>query len=280
MNEAYDGIEIIDPLEALEHKRRGIDARGLLMCWERPDPRATYYMGIDPTRGIVGWRRDLRLQQDKNIDNGVIEVVKLGRNNMPDIQVAEYAAPVDPQDLARVGVKVGRMYSGAAERGCLCICETNGVGITCQADMLHKYHYYNMYIWEKLGSTAGVQRTTVYGWQASRDANIALFQRGHRHIVKSGVTINSPWLADEMADAIADWNVMNVRAKYGAHDDRLRAFFLALWAAHSWSYDQQDTSERTVEERMQNPAATDMTADEMNDFIEDELERALPQERF
>src|ERR1035437_3529346 len=110
MSETHEDLTIVtDPLEALEHKRRKIDPRGFLFCWKRPEPNATYYMGIDPTRGVTGWSRTMRSMADRTIDNGVIEVLKLGRRGLPDEQVAEYAAPIDPQDLATVGAKVGRL---------------------------------------------------------------------------------------------------------------------------------------------------------------------------
>lgn len=275
MSESCEGMEVVAPQEAAEHRRRQIDPRGLLLVWKKPDPYSTYYMGIDPTRGITGWNRNVRLQQDKNIDNGVIEVLKLGRRGQPDEQVAEYAAPVDTLDLARVGAKIGRMYSGTSERGCLAIIETTGVGVTTQEEMLRRYNYYNMFVWEKLGGTA-VQRTTVYGWQATRDSNLALFLKCHRHVDQDRVKINSPWLADEMADATSDWVTAQVRAKWGAHDDRLRAFFLSIWAAHSWSYAEDDARDlERAGEKQVNLAATDLSAEEMGDLLDEEFGRAM-----
>lgn len=278
--EHADGLGIAH-IEAVEHRRHKLDVRGLLLCWRKPDPHSTYYMGIDPTRGITGWNRDLRLQQDKNIDNGVIEVLRLGRRGEPDEQVAEYAAPIDTLDLARVAAKVGRLYSGTSDRGCMAIVETTGVGITTQEEMLRRYHYYNMYIWEKLGSTQGVQRTTVYGWQASKDSNLALWLKCHRHMDQKRVLINSPWLVDECADATSDWVTAQVRAKWGAHDDRLRAFFLSIWAAHSWSYADEDATDLArQDEPARNLAATDLTVDEMGDTLDEEWDRLMPHERM
>lgn len=272
MSDTFEGLEIIEAQEAkdrLEHKRRQIDPRGLLFTWEAPSSRETYYLGVDPTRGVTGWTRNLRLQQDKAIDNGVVEVLKLGRNGAPDVQVAEYAAPVDTIDLACIATKIGRLYSGNAERGCLAIVETTGVGITTQEEMLRKYHYHNMYVWEKLGGVQGVQRTSVYGWQATKDSNLALWVKCHRHLDKGRVIVNSPWLVDEMADATMDWTTQTVRAKWSKHDDRLRAFFLTLWAAHSWSYEEPEAVGVQADGRPINYVASDYTVEEMSEALDE-----------
>lgn len=279
MSETFEGLAVIDdPLEALEHKRRKIDHRGLLFCWKKPDPHATYYMGIDPTRGVSGWSRTMRTMADAKVDNGAIEVLRLGRRGLPDEQVAEFAAPIDPQDLATVATKVGRMYSGTSERGCLAIVETTGVGVTTQEDMLRKYKYFNMYVWKKLGGME-VHRTTTFGWQATPDSNLALFLKGTRHIEKNRVIINSPWLVDEMADAVSDWNTMRTKSKWGSHDDLLRAFLLSVWSAHDWEYADDDAHDAVhTDEKPLNLAASDLSTEEMDDYLAEEFENTMMRE--
>ena len=142
------------------------DPRGMVLMFEPPSIKETYVLGCDPTVGRVGWNRILRTRDDLRTDNGAIEVIKVGRNGKPDIQVCEYAAPIDPEDLADVCNMLGRLYAGSDESGqCLCIIEVYpGPGLLTQRKMLNALGYYNMFIWKYLDSMS-VKLTTSLGWQ-------------------------------------------------------------------------------------------------------------------
>src|SRR5581483_3290707 len=92
------------------------DPRGVVFLYEPPNPRSRYILGCDPTQGRTGWSRYNRSEDDAKIDNGAIEVIRIGRGEpdtpgfIPDTQVAEFAAPVDPYDLAGVVNVLGRLY--------------------------------------------------------------------------------------------------------------------------------------------------------------------------
>ena len=49
-----------------------------------------------------------------------------------------------------------------------------------------------------------------------------------------------PYLAEELAHCEADELKMTAKASSGKHDDRVRAFLMAIWAAHDWSYQVED----------------------------------------
>ncbi len=93
------------------------DPRGLFMVWEPPKQRETYILGIDPAGGIQGWDRKLRTSSDGSTDNSVIEVLRVGHRGDPDVQVAEFAAPVNPLDLCTYANAIGRAYAGRDETG-------------------------------------------------------------------------------------------------------------------------------------------------------------------
>ena len=99
------------------------DPRGIIWLYEPPSPRARYVMGVDASQGRTGWSRYNRTEDDSEIDNGAIEVIRLGTGEpghpgfTPDVQVAEYAAPIDPYDLATVANTMGRLYGGRNEDG-------------------------------------------------------------------------------------------------------------------------------------------------------------------
>src|SRR5262245_12722392 len=95
-----------------------LDPRGIVWIYEPPITRAKYVMGVDPTFGKPQWNRFNRTEDDHVVDNGAIEIIRVGRGEpgkegfRPDVQVCEYAAPVDPYDLAAIANALGRLYAG------------------------------------------------------------------------------------------------------------------------------------------------------------------------
>jgi len=254
-----------------------LDPRGMVLMLEPPSQRETYIMGIDPTVGIVGWDRHHRTRDDLRTDNGAIEIIRVGRNGKPDMQVCEYAAPIDPEDLADVANVLGRLYAGQEENGqCLCIIEVYpGPGLLTQRKMLNHLGYTNMFIWKYLDSVS-VRMTTSLGWQSSPKSVRDLWIRGTRHISLDKIRVTSPYLAEELAHCEADELKMTAKASSGKHDDRVRAFLMAIWAAHDWSYQVDD---RKVEVSTFKPVdwqRSDISAEKMYEqwdtFLDDMLE--------
>lgn len=241
-----------------------MDPRGLVLVSEPPNPRATYMMGIDPTVGLVGWNRHKRTRDDFRTDNGAIEIVKLGTAGKPDIQVCEYAAPIDPEDLAEVANILGRMYSGNDESGqCECVIEVYpGPGLLTQRKMMDHLGYSNMWRWQYLdGST--VRATNSFGWQSSPKSVRDLWIRGTRHITRAQVKILSPYLAEELAYCEPDERKMTAKATSGKHDDRVRAFLMAIWALHDWNYQVEDTPSIVTEGKVADWQASDVSVEKM-----------------
>jgi len=236
------------------------DPRGIIWMYEEPQTRATYVMGIDPTVGITNWDRSLRTIDDFKTDNGAIEILRVGRQGKPDVQVCEYAAPIDPEDLADVANALGRLYSGQDENEqCLCIIEVYpGPGLLTLRKMINQYGYTNHFIWKYLDSYT-TKPTNSLGWTASPKSVRDLWIRGSRHINRGGITIHSRHFVEEMTDAEQDPVKMTAKAAYGAHDDRLRALLMAIWAAHDWSAQIETESHSRVESGV--PAANWQTSD-------------------
>lgn len=212
------------------------DPRGLVWIYEPPQPKAAYVMGIDPTVGITSWDRSLRTEDDFKTDNGAIEIIRLGRNGKPDVQVAEYAAPIDPEDLADVANALGRLYAGSDEdEQCLCIIEVYpGPGLLTLRKMINDYGYTRHFVWKYLDSLQ-TKPTNSLGWQASPKSVRDLWIRGSRHINRGDLLLRSDALTEEMTDCEQDPVKMTAKAVFGRHDDRVRAVLLCLWAAHDWS---------------------------------------------
>lgn len=239
------------------------DPRGLLLIFEPPHPGATYVMGIDPTVGIVGWNRHIKTRDDLRTDNGAIEVVKLGTKGGPDVQVAEYAAPIDPEDLADVATFLGRLYHGRDEEECLCIIEVYpGPGLLTQRRMINNHNYTNHFIWKYLDSMMP-KTTASLGWQSSPKSVRDLWIRGTRHISLDKVRVLSPYLSEELAHCEADELKMTAKASSGMHDDRVRAFLMAIWALHDWNYQIEEPKPEALEGPAPNWQASDISYDKM-----------------
>lgn len=222
------------------------DSRGILWMWEPPSQTAEYVVGVDPTVGITGWNRWLRKQDDIRTDNAAVEVIRCGN---PDVQVAEYAAPIDPEELAAVVNAIGRMYGGRHEdQQALCIIEVYpGMGLVTQRELISRFGYTNLPSW-RYEEQMLPRATKRIGWYSSRDTRKMLWSRGGRHIHQRKVFVQSQWLVEEMADCTPD-NFLSAtgRAGYGAHDDRVVAFLLALWAANEWSMNFEPTEKAQVD---------------------------------
>jgi hypothetical protein len=251
-----------------------LDPRGLVCMWEPPNPRGVYVMGIDPTVGITGWDRHNRSKDDFRIDNGAIEIIRVGSESgdRPDVQVCEYAAPIDPEDLADVANALGRLYCGHDEsEQCLCIIEVYpGPGLLTQRKLINVHGYTNHFVWKYL-DTLATRPTMSLGWQSSPKSVRDLWIRGTRHISRGQLIIKSKWLAEELSDCEADLLKMTAKASYGRHDDRVRAMLMSTWAAHDWSFQIEfDTPQPISEDSgLPNWQASDCSYDKMMDSWND-----------
>ncbi len=243
------GSRSISPLPANE---MDTDGRGILWIYEHPRPNATYFISGDPTVGKTGWSRWNRTDDDMDVDNAALEVVRKGK--FVDVQVAEFAAPVDAVDFAPILNAVGRLYRGNDEEGMApMIVEATGPGAVTIRELIDRFQYTNQFLWHYYGGTMAPQaagKGNKVGWYSSRSANKDLWMRGTHHIHNGKVKLYSTHLIEEMADCLADSFTLIGEARHGRHDDRVFAMLLALWLAHGWStgiIDEQDLESRAVQ---------------------------------
>jgi len=251
------------------------DPRGLLLMYEPPMKRAKYVMGLDPTEGITGWNRGSRVAGDEKTDNGAIEIFRIdgakelvwetkpnpagpGNLKLPvidpitkqqkvlyrDVQVAEFAAPCDAVEIARVANVLGRIYAGDEDDQCELIWEAwPGPGILSTQELL-RLGYGNLWHWEYIDSVA--EETNRMGWRSTRESQKLLWYRSRRHLMNRQALIRSTFLKDEYANAEIDVEKMRARAAYGYHDDRFQAANMVFWAGHKWTYDVERTDEQVT----------------------------------
>lgn len=253
------------------------DPRGFLWVWEQPNARASYVVGVDPVLGIAGWNRAIRSKDDANRDNAAIEVFRIG-GTTPDIQVAEYAAPVDPYDLADIVNVIGRMYGGSHEDGqaLVGIEVYPGQGIMTQRELISRYGYINLPPW-RYEDTFLPKATSRLGWYSTRSSRQVLWARGLSHLQRKMAVLRSPWLVEEMADCTPDsFLAATGRARYGLHDDRVVACLLALWYANEWSMAFEPSENSPVETGTQPKwEASDLTVEKMYEAWEEQFSRLV-----
>lgn len=263
----------------------GNDERGLLWMWETPQQNAEYVIGIDPTVGLTGWSRwtgggekflsGAYTGDDAKTDNAVIEVLrKAKRAGEPDVQVAEFAAPCDPYELAPIVNFIGRLYAGNNEeqQALACIEVYPGPGLWTQNELVNRFGYINLPPWRYEDGLLP-KLTKKYGWFSSKASRRDLWIRGIRHITTGGITINSPWLVEEMTKCVQD-NFLSVtsRAAYGAKDDRVVATLIAIWYAHEWGLEMNAPEAAPLEvSGGADYQAMDCTAEEMSSMWSDKF---------
>ena len=245
--------------EMLDH-----DPRGLILMYEPPRFNCHYVLGADPSVGITGWDRTLRSKDDVKTDNASVEVI---RKRTPDVQVAEYAAPIDAYELAKVINFLGRMYSGANEDGQALACIEMNIGWATQTELINRYGYTNLPPW-RLESGLTPHITKKYGWYSSRSTRKDLWIKGMRHINARSIKLNSEPLIEEMTDCTWDnfLSMNTASAIYGRHDDRVVALLIAIWYAHEWSLEWAPTETAPAQQAdLPDYQASAMTAEEMSE---------------
>lgn len=223
------------------------DPRGVMLMWEPPQKNAKYILGCDASEGITGWSRATRTDDDFKTDNGVVEVFKIdgirelvwdekaeaeedrkqpGKRtariplidkhtrqqgvHYRDLQVAEFAAPCDAVEIARVANVIGRLYRGDEEDEAELIWEAYpGCGMLTTQELL-RLGYSNLWHWEYI--TEQAEETNRLGWRSGRESMKVLWYRSRRHLMQRNVVIRSKWLLDELAGAEIDMAKMRARA--------------------------------------------------------------------
>ncbi len=237
------------------------DPRGILWLWEPPSKGARYVLGADPTVGRTSWTRYSRVKEDHATDNAALEIIKVGKDGAKDVQVAEYAAPVDAFEFGYIINMLARLYAGEEEESCKVIIEVfPGPGAGTLQTVL-QCGLTNLFRWEYYGDSVATP-TKALGWHANQRTNRDLWVKASRHMILQQVIVRSPWLVEEISDAR-----LNVEKDYaenpGGHDDRMRAFCLALWVANSWSMSTERITQKVTTTEHVDWQASDMSLEDI-----------------
>ncbi len=271
------------------------DPRGIIWIWEQPDPRYKYVQACDPPGGggIPKWSRLVRTSSDINIDNGAVQVwrrepprgpcekchglgwlpteqknVQLecaicdgrGRLGGRAVQVVDFAAPMDAEEIAVIPYILGRIYRGTSDMDeCELIINRISVGMLTVRTLQNK-GYTNLWQTEAVHDGLTIKTLAQIGFNEHPSTVPILHSRGRLLIIRRDMEPRSKWLVKELGDAVVKtvgtqtenssslktYERFYVPPGSGRHDDRMTTMLLAGWALFPVR-DGDDLSETPIE---------------------------------
>ncbi len=196
-----DGHYLPVPLEKREHFNR-------LYLWEYPpDPNAQYYLGADAGEGV-------------GQDYSVIELLRAGFQNAPDVQVGEWVGYEPPEAFARVIFSLATLFNR-----CEVAVEYNGPGRATADYLKNQLEYPNLYIPRQTDRYKN-QLASFMHWQTTPKTKPLLRAKMNETLLEDGIVIQSEYLLSELrlCEAVGE----SFAAKEG-HDDAAMAGTIALY---------------------------------------------------
>jgi hypothetical protein len=257
------------------------DPRGIVWLYEQPSPHAIYAGASDPAGGIPRWSRQARTQDDVKKDNGTVQIWRKERSMEPcanchalgwlptdqpnqkgvqlecvvcegrgrtggrAVQVVDFAAPLDPEDLALYAFVLGRIFRGASDMDeCELIVNRISIGVLTIRTLQNRYSYTNLWQTEAVADGTTIRVLDQIGFYEHPSTVPMLHSRGRLLIVRRDMEPRSKWLVKELGDAVVrtvgaqsekgggtlrTYERFVVPPGPGRHDDRMITQFLAGW---------------------------------------------------
>lgn len=216
-----------------DYKRvsKTVDYNGRLYIYHPPAQGVDYAIGVD-TGGGHGYEHD----------NTAVEVTAIGKQGLPDSQVAEWASCfVSHVEAYAFVMAIATLYkshyddNSALREPLVSIEQLAAVGDTVQVQMrkmgYSRFHHFIRYDAKNLNKG----RASRLGWYTTGWSRPMLID-GFVHSVRNGwVTINSPFLLAEMDDFEVHYTASGKEKKEhssGGHDDRLFSQAISIFTAH------------------------------------------------
>jgi len=212
------------------------NVNGLLLTFEKYDPRAEYFIGADVGGGM-------------ELSNSVAHILKAGTLNTPDIQVAEWASNThSPTEFAHILNCLGNAYwnNEMDLPACLNV-EMNNYGHVVIASLVEQLDYMNLY--QNIDVTKVTRKGgPQWGMNVTPKSRVPLVMLGESRLKSGQWEVWSPYFIQEMAD----FQITNIQSTDALQkeiladagkaagkilDDRLFAGFHALWACNSMNPD-------------------------------------------
>lgn len=179
-----------------------------LYLWEQPRANDAYYLGVDVGDGIVGG------------DFSVIEVLRAGHGNSPDVQVGEWVGYEPPIAFAKIVYALGFYFNR-----CEIAVEYAREGMTTANALMNDLEYPNIYRPRNDDRLKG-QFAAYMHWQTTSKTKPGLLVRMNETLLEDQIVIRSQYLLDELRRCVKDGVTF---AGLGGHDDSAVAMCISLF---------------------------------------------------
>ena len=187
--------------------------------WEMPEPGAEYYIGVDVAMGDGG-------------DFSVVEVLRIGRGQQPDVQVAEWRGWINPTDLANVAAAIGYWYNQ-----CEIAIEVNNEGAVTNNHIFRVLEYDPLYRWKYIDKISNFI-TPYFGWYTNSKTRPLIIVKGREALMEKTIILRSEDLVDEMMAFTREEDEEKFMGR-GTPDDRVMALLITRYCAHEFDYADQ-----------------------------------------
>lgn len=175
--------------------------------WEQPDPSKIYYIAADAGEGI-------------GQDPSVIEILRAGFLNEPDVQVGEWVGYEPPEAFARILYSVG-WYFNRAEIAV----EYNGPGRATADYLMNQIEYPNLYTPRNTDRVKNPFKSYQH-WETTSKTKPLIRAKMNETLLENGIIIQSEYLLAEMRACEVDGESF---AAMEGHDDAAMSFCIGLY---------------------------------------------------
>lgn len=195
-----------------------------LRVWERPEPGVEYYLGADVAMGDGG-------------DLSSAFVMKVGRGQHPDVQVAEWNGWINATNFAYLLAGLGYWYNE-----CEISCEMNDVGKLTNSELFRIIEYPNIYRWKHVDKIKNFI-TDYFGWMTNHKTRDIIISKTREALMEGTIILRSDYLIDKMMAFTRDEDEGRYEGR-GTPDDPVFSMMICRYCAHESDYGEMGDSGR------------------------------------
>lgn len=180
---------------------------GRLYLWEQPDPSQIYYISGDAGEGI-------------GQDPSVVEILRAGFLNEPDVQVGEWVGYEPPEAFGRIVYAIGYFFNRAEVA-----IEYNGPGTATADYLMNQLEYPNLYIPRNTDRVRNPFKPFMH-WQTTSKTKPLLRAKMNETLLESGIIIHSEYTLAELRACEVEGESF---AALEGHDDAAISICIGLY---------------------------------------------------
>jgi len=165
-------------------------------------------------------------------DFSCVQVLKIGRGQDADVQVAEWHGYINPTPLAHVTAALGFFYNMAQVA-----VECNGMGVATNNELFRLIEYENIYRWKHIDKVKNFI-TDHMGWYTNYKTRDVIIAKTNEAVMDRTLVLRSERLIGEMKMFSREEEGSRYEG-HGTHDDRVFALMIARYCAHESDFGRQ-----------------------------------------